>query len=611
LRETFPTLPRPSLWAIAAFLGFVPEKEQADDDWPLTFVLDPESDGLEEKEPNEEKEKDDVPVAGEQNAAVGGEKDKEPVSGTTEAKEKKEEMEDEDEHSGTPRTSSEPPLFFKCPVDTCTFSTKHPYSLHRHIGRQHSNSDLRAYLTATRPPTGPPVFRRDTGASDRNLLEEHPVPPFKCTADTCTFSTYYPGNLATHIRWRHAPSTGVPCAVQGCDKRVHSRIEYERHLASAHPSVNPRELARRERIERTVDAEPLPVSELYVASADEEKKAERSSSSASSSSEADEDEDKEAPLASTVEEKKAEKPSTSSSSSSEAEEDEEEEKETPLAPAEQPLFKCHVARCTFVSHYKGNLNKHIRGQHPAVAKHLLAPKLTMLIKCTLGTCAFSMDHLFSLRRHLRLQHAPSTDVRCGVEGCSTVLGSRQEYSAHLATAHPLVSAPIEPVQGGELDVASAAEEKKADASSSDHQDDADDGTTTTPLLVQAPVFKCTVGRCQFATTYRGNLLQHLRRRHPSNTRIRCPVIGCDAVHGSAAALNQHMTAAHPELMIACPRPGCMHRCKYPSNLQKHIESVHVSGYAYLCPVDGCGHGTRSRGELTRHVRDLHSAEKTL
>ena len=126
------------------------------------------------------------------------------------------------------------------------------------------------------------------------------------------------------------------------------------------------------------------------------------------------------------------------------------------------------------------------------------------------------------------------------------------------------------------------------------------------------VFKCPQPGCQFSTSWKGNLINHLRGIHGTAGSFACDHPGCVFRTTWRDNVAKHKRQVHSEERpLACDHTGCSFRAKMRSNLSQHKNTVHLNIKDKRCHV--CGkrflHTCHVRVHMTTHEGDGHEIEK--
>ena len=122
------------------------------------------------------------------------------------------------------------------------------------------------------------------------------------------------------------------------------------------------------------------------------------------------------------------------------------------------------------------------------------------------------------------------------------------------------------------------------------------------------VFKCPRTGCQFSSSWKTSLAQHLKGIHGTAGSIACDHTGCTFRTAWLSSIAQHKQQVHcNERPFACDHTGCSFRAKTKSNLYSHNKKVHLKIRDERCHVcekefhDKCG----LRSHMTTHEGDGH------
>lgn len=146
--------------------------------------------------------------------------------------------------------------------------------------------------------------------------------------------------------------------------------------------------------------------------------------------------------------------------------------------------------------------------------------------------------------------------------------------------------------------------------------------------------KCNYNGCQFSTTVKENLFEHLRSIHNETRPYKCAYPGCIAAFKEKYKIKVHSVVHTGEKPFACNWPGCQSRfsqsghlsrhrkrhtispkfqCSWPGCtrvfMQKHTLKYHLMHHTgdkpWQCSVNGCNRSFIERWKLTRHLRKKH------
>jgi len=119
-------------------------------------------------------------------------------------------------------------------------------------------------------------------------------------------------------------------------------------------------------------------------------------------------------------------------------------------------------------------------------------------------------------------------------------------------------------------------------------------------------FRCTYPGCSSVMKYRKHVRDHFRS-HTVGRPYKCDV--CHKCFVRPYHLKRHH-AVHStnDSGVMCPYENCSYRCKFNSNLKRHIKRIHESEKPFKCSIDGCSMTFKKHKDKTIHEA-LHRGEK--
>lgn len=114
-------------------------------------------------------------------------------------------------------------------------------------------------------------------------------------------------------------------------------------------------------------------------------------------------------------------------------------------------------------------------------------------------------------------------------------------------------------------------------------------------------FKCTFENCDFASTYRKNLLNHKKLRHQ---RVRkCPIDQCGEMI-PITRYQRHMSSLHKIKNYGCSWPDCGKSFADHNALKNHVR-IHLNFKRFKCKWPECGYASEQRFTVITHIRVCH------
>jgi hypothetical protein len=113
-------------------------------------------------------------------------------------------------------------------------------------------------------------------------------------------------------------------------------------------------------------------------------------------------------------------------------------------------------------------------------------------------------------------------------------------------------------------------------------------------------YNCPWPGCDYNCSRKQNLDKHVMGVHEKLRPYHCPV--CDAAFSQKVTLNNHVRGVHERLKpFTCPL--CEYACAYRGNLNTHVATVHERRRPHKC--DRCGYSCTQRSVLKRHMQAVH------
>ena len=113
-------------------------------------------------------------------------------------------------------------------------------------------------------------------------------------------------------------------------------------------------------------------------------------------------------------------------------------------------------------------------------------------------------------------------------------------------------------------------------------------------------YNCPWPGCDYNCSRKQNLDKHVMGVHEKLRPYHCPV--CDAAFSQKVTLNNHVRGVHERLKpFTCPL--CEYSCAYRGNLNTHVATVHERRRPHKC--DRCGYSCTQRSVLKRHMQAVH------
>ena len=113
-------------------------------------------------------------------------------------------------------------------------------------------------------------------------------------------------------------------------------------------------------------------------------------------------------------------------------------------------------------------------------------------------------------------------------------------------------------------------------------------------------YNCPWPGCDYNCSRKQNLDKHVMGVHEKLRPYHCPV--CDAAFSQKVTLNNHVRGVH-ERMKPFTCPLCEYACAYRGNLNTHVATVHERRRPHKC--DRCGYSCTQRSVLKRHMQAVH------
>ena len=87
---------------------------------------------------------------------------------------------------------------------------------------------------------------------------------------------------------------------------------------------------------------------------------------------------------------------------------------------------------------------------------------------------------------------------------------------------------------------------------------------------------------------------------------------CNVCHhrfAGAQSMRRHKQAVHDEGVFKCPQPGCQFSSSWKENLKQHLKGFHGTAGSFACDHPGCTFRTTWRKNVALHKRQVHSFER--
>ena len=121
-------------------------------------------------------------------------------------------------------------------------------------------------------------------------------------------------------------------------------------------------------------------------------------------------------------------------------------------------------------------------------------------------------------------------------------------------------------------------------------------------------FQCPLSGCQFSSSWKKNLRQHLKGFHATAGSFACDHPGCTFKSTWQGNISKHKRQVHSdEKPFACNHTGCSFRTKMSNALSSHKNAVHLNIRDKRCHVceKGFLHTCHLRAHMTTHEGDGH------
>ena len=74
-------------------------------------------------------------------------------------------------------------------------------------------------------------------------------------------------------------------------------------------------------------------------------------------------------------------------------------------------------------------------------------------------------------------------------------------------------------------------------------------------------------------------------------------------------MRRHKQAVHGDVVFKCPQPGCQFSSSRKTNLMEHLKGFHGTAGSFACDHPGCAFRSTWRHNIAQHKRQVHSDEK--
>ena len=121
-------------------------------------------------------------------------------------------------------------------------------------------------------------------------------------------------------------------------------------------------------------------------------------------------------------------------------------------------------------------------------------------------------------------------------------------------------------------------------------------------------FSCKVDGCGAKFGSKTELDRHVDEVHLKKRPFACKEVGCQAKFGSKKSMNRHVDAVHlKKRPFSCKEDGCQARFGSKGNMNTHVDTVHLKKRPFKC--SNCPKDFGVKASLLTHIKQVHQKEK--
>ena len=225
--------------------------------------------------------------------------------------------------------------------------------------------------------------------------------------------------------------------------------------------------------------------------------------------------------------------------------------------SEIKYWKCDFPGCTYSTKSKSHLDIHFRLHDPN-------PEVRKPYACKFENCGYRAAQNGSLTRHVQIRHTPEMlrKFRCSL--CASRFASEWLLRAHI------------------------------------------------PQHLKEKMYKCD--SCNFSTHTKMGLRLHVQALHETSVTFKCSAPGCNYSTTYRPRLKDHLKIHEPDPLkkrpVPCNFSNCTFRAYNSGHMKLHVEHKHnpERKKEHFCPL--CSKAFYTRYVVRSHIRSVHTREKT-